>query len=149
MAVRSARSGSAAAKHAPALAPSVISLYAGAVGASKTLEACGQRDEPAVAAFGAAVTLRAEIGAAAVERHARELAQALLAGLKKIDGVKIWTDGNPERSAAVIAFQPAALDARALGTALYERDRIAARRAEAQIGPACGSRRTSTTHMRT
>jgi selenocysteine lyase/cysteine desulfurase len=113
------------AKHAPALAPSVISLYAGAVGASKTLEAFGQRDEPAVAAFGAAVTLRAEIGAAAVERHARELAQALLAGLKKIDGVKIWTDGNPERSAAVIAFQPAALDARALGTALYERDRIA------------------------
>jgi isopenicillin-N epimerase len=113
------------ATRAPALAPSVISLYAGAVGASKTLEAYGQRDEPAVAAFGAAVALRAEIGAAAVERHARELAQALIAGLKKIEGVKIWTDGNPERSAAVIAFQPAALDPRALGTALYEKDRIA------------------------
>lgn len=113
------------AKQAPPLAPSVISLYAGAVGSSKTLEAYGQRDEPAVAAFGAAVALRAEIGPAEVERHARELAQALLAGLKKIDSVKIWTDGHPSRSAAVIAFQPAALDARALATTLYEKDRIA------------------------
>jgi isopenicillin-N epimerase len=113
------------AKQAPALAPSVISLYAGAVGASKTLEAYGQRDEPAVAALGAAVALRMEIGAAAIERHARELAQALMAGLKKIDGVKIWTDGSPDRSAAVVAFQPAALDPRALGTVLYEKDRIA------------------------
>ncbi len=114
-----------AAKQAPALAPSVISLYAGAVGASKTLEAYGQRDEPAVAAFGAAVALRAEIGAAAVERHARELAQALVAGLKKIDGMKIWTDPNPSRSAAVVTFQPAALDPRTLGAALYEKDHIA------------------------
>lgn len=114
-----------AAKQAPALAPSVISLYAGAVGASKTLEAYGQRDEPAVAAFGAAVALRAEIGAAAVERHARELAQALVAGLKKIDGMKIWTDPNPARSAAVVTFQPAGLDPRTLGAALYEKDHIA------------------------
>jgi isopenicillin-N epimerase len=113
------------AKQAPSLVPSVISLYAGAVGSSKTLEAYGQRDEPAVAAFAAAVALRAEIGGAAVERHARELAQALMAGLRRIDGVKIWTDGNPARSAAVVAFQPAALDPRALGTVLYEKDRIA------------------------
>jgi selenocysteine lyase/cysteine desulfurase len=114
-----------AAKQAPPLAPTVISLYAGAVGASKTLEAYGQRDEPAVAAFGAAVALRTEIGGAVVERHARELAQALISGLKKIDGVKLWTDGNPARSAAVVAFQPGALDPRALGTVLYEKDRIA------------------------
>jgi selenocysteine lyase/cysteine desulfurase len=113
------------ARQAPPLAPSVISLYAGAVGSSKTLEAYGQRDEPAVAAFGAAVALRAEIGGVAVERHARELSQALIGGLSKIQGVKIWTDGTPSRSAAVIAFQPAALDPRALGTALYEKDRIA------------------------
>jgi selenocysteine lyase/cysteine desulfurase len=107
------------------LAPSVISLYAGAVGASKTLEAYGQRDDAAVAAFGAAVALRNQIGAAAVERHARELTRALIEGLRKIDGVKIWTDAAPARSGTIVSFQPAGLDPRALGNALYEKDRIA------------------------
>jgi selenocysteine lyase/cysteine desulfurase len=107
------------------LAPSVISLYAGAVGASKTLEAYGQRDDAAVAAFGAAVALRDQIGAAAVERHARELTRALIEGLRKIDGVKIWTDAAPARSGTIVSFQPAGLDPRALGNALYEKDRIA------------------------
>jgi selenocysteine lyase/cysteine desulfurase len=107
------------------LAPSVISLYAGAVGASKTLEAYGQRDDAAVAAFGAAVALRDQIGAAAVERHARELTRALIEGLRKIDGVKIWTDAAPARSGMIVSFQPAGLDPRALGNALYEKDRIA------------------------
>jgi isopenicillin-N epimerase len=114
-----------AAKQASALAPSVISLYAGAVGASRTLEAYGQRDDPAVAAFGAAIGLRAEIGGEAIEGHARELTQALAAGLRKIDGVKLWTDASPSRSAAVLTFQPAGVDPRALATALYEKDRIA------------------------
>ena len=112
-------------RRATSLAPSVISLYGGAVGASKTLETYGQRDDAAVAAFGAAVALRAQIGAAAVERQARELARALAEGLRKIDGVKIWTDPVPERSAAIVSFQPAGLDPRALGAALYDRDRIA------------------------
>jgi selenocysteine lyase/cysteine desulfurase len=103
----------------------VISLYAGAVGASKTLEAYGQRDDAAVAAFGAAVALRNQIGAAAVERHARELTRALIEGLRKIDGVKIWTDAAPARSGMIVSFQPAGLDPRALGNALYEKDRIA------------------------
>jgi isopenicillin-N epimerase len=107
------------------LAPSVISLYAGAVGASKTLEAYGQRDDAAVAAFGAAVALRDQIGAAAVERQARELTRALIEGLRKIDGVKIWTDAAPARSGAIVSFQPAGLDPRAIGNALYEKDRIA------------------------
>jgi selenocysteine lyase/cysteine desulfurase len=107
------------------LSPSVISLYAGAVGASRTLEAYGQRDEPAVAAFEAAAALRGEIGQAAIERRARELTQALAEGLRKINGVKIWTDLSPARSAAVLSFQPASLDPRALGAALYEKDRIA------------------------
>jgi isopenicillin-N epimerase len=112
-------------RRAPALAPSVISLYAGAVGASKTLEAYGQRDEPAVAAFGAAIALREEMGAGSVERHARELTRGLAEGLRKIDGVKLWTDMTPSRSAAIVSFQPGSLDPRALGTALYEKDRIA------------------------
>jgi isopenicillin-N epimerase len=107
------------------LSPAIISVYAGAAGASKTLEGFGQRDEPAVAAFGAAVAFRNQIGGAAIEHRVRGLVQALAQGARKIDGVRIWTDTTPERSAGVLTFQPGSLDPRALASALYEKDRIA------------------------
>ena len=48
-----------------------------------------------------------------------------MTGLGKIDGFKIWTSSMPERSAAVVSFQPGSLDTRKLLAALYENDRIA------------------------
>ena len=66
-----------------------------------------------------------KVGKKAVARRARDLAVALMDGLKKIDGVKLWTHPDPERSWAVISFQPGGLDARKLSDALYEKDRIA------------------------
>jgi isopenicillin-N epimerase len=106
------------------LHPSVISLYAGATGASRTLEAYGQRDEAAILAFGEAIRFQMQVGRAAIERRARELAQALMAGLQRIDGVTLWTPRDPARSAAIVSCQVAGLDPRALADALYERDRI-------------------------
>jgi isopenicillin-N epimerase len=105
--------------------PSIVSLYPGEVGISRTLEAFGQRDEPAMSGLGDALALQDAIGRAAVERRARDLTQALIAGLKKIDGVRVWTDADPQRSAAVVSFLPGSLDVRKLHAALYERDRIA------------------------
>jgi selenocysteine lyase/cysteine desulfurase len=105
--------------------PSIVSLYPGAVGISRTLEAFGQRDEPAMAGLGDAIELQATIGRAAVERRARELTRALIEGLKRIDGVMVWTSPEPDRSAAIVSFLPGRLDARKLHAALYERDRIA------------------------
>jgi isopenicillin-N epimerase len=105
--------------------PSIYSAYPGEVGISKTFEGFGQRDEPALIALGACLDFQLKIGRAEIERRARELAQALLAGVSKIDGVKVWTHPGPERSAAVVSFQPAALDARKLQAVLYEKDRIA------------------------
>jgi selenocysteine lyase/cysteine desulfurase len=105
--------------------PSIVSLYEGEVGISRTLEGMGQRDEPAMGGLGDALELQATIGRAAVERRARELTQALIAGLQKIDGVRVWTHTDPQRNAAIVSFQPGALDARKLHAALYERDRIA------------------------
>jgi selenocysteine lyase/cysteine desulfurase len=105
--------------------PSIVSLYPGAVGISRTLEAFGQRDEPAMAGLGDALELQATIGRAAVERRARELTRALIEGLKRIDGVMVWTSPEPDRSAAIVSFLPGRLDARKLHAALYERDRIA------------------------
>jgi selenocysteine lyase/cysteine desulfurase len=107
------------------VAPSVISLYPGAVGASRTLEAYGQRDEAAIIALGEAVTFQMKIGPQAIAERSRELAVRLMDGLKAIPGVKIWTHPAPDRSWAVVSFQPGALDPRKLSDVLYEKDRIA------------------------
>jgi isopenicillin-N epimerase len=105
--------------------PSIYSAYPGAVGVSRTFEGFGQRDEPALIAFAAALDFQMRIGRQPIERRASELAQAMMAGLKKIDGVQIWTHPSPDRSRAVVSFKPGALDARNLAAALYQRDRLA------------------------
>jgi selenocysteine lyase/cysteine desulfurase len=105
--------------------PAVVSLYPGAVGISQKLEGMGQRDEAALATLGDAVGFQQEIGRAAIARRARELAEALIAGLRGLEGITLWTRPDADRSAAVVAFRPGTLDPRRLATALYENDRIA------------------------
>jgi len=104
---------------------SVVSLYSGAVGVSRRLEGLGQRNEPAILGMAEALTLQATIGRAAIEARSRRLAQLLLTELRRIDGVRMWTSPDPSHSAAIVTFQPGALDPSKLATALYERDRIA------------------------
>jgi isopenicillin-N epimerase len=105
--------------------PSVISAFPGAVGISKTFESFGQRDEPAIMAFGDALQFQMKIGRKVIQSRAQELTQNLIAGLRKIDGLKLWTNPDPKRSVAVVSFQPGSLDIPELATALYEKDRIA------------------------
>lgn len=105
--------------------PVIYSAYPGAVGISRTCETFGQRDEPAIIAFGEALKFFLRIGRPAIEKRSRELAQALMEGLRRIDGVKLWTHPDPARSVAVVSFQPAGLDPRKLSAALYQRERIA------------------------
>jgi selenocysteine lyase/cysteine desulfurase len=105
--------------------PSIVSAYPGATGLSKTFESFGQRDEPAIMAFGEALRFQTRLGRTAIEARARDLGQALLAGLRRIDGVKLWTHPDPARSLAVVSFQPGSLDVAKLSAALYEKDRIA------------------------
>jgi len=62
---------------------------------------------------------------APIEARSRQLAQALIDGLRRIDGVKVWTHTDSGRSAAIVSFQPAALDVAKLHQALYERDHVA------------------------
>ena len=107
-----------------AIQPSVISAYPGAVGVSRTLEAIGQRDEPAIIGFAEAIKFQEKIGRRVIETRSRELAQALIAGLRKIEGVQLWTHPDPARSAAVVTFRPGSLDIRKLAAALYRNDRI-------------------------
>ena len=99
--------------------PSVVGLYGGAVGLSRTFEANGQRDDAGLAAVAEMLKFQASLGGpATIEKRARALAQTLIAELRKIDGVKLWTDPDPSRSAAIVIFQPGALDVRQLGPAL-------------------------------
>ncbi|PYQ17135.1 MAG: hypothetical protein DMF79_17850, partial [Acidobacteria bacterium] len=104
--------------------PSIYSAYPGAIGISKTFESFGQRDEPAIRALGEALQLQTRIGRPAIENRGRELAQAIMADLRKVPGVKVWTHPDPARSVAIVSFQPGGLDPQKLMLALYEKDRI-------------------------
>jgi selenocysteine lyase/cysteine desulfurase len=109
----------------PKLWASIISAYRGPSGASAKIEAYGQRDEPAIIAFGESLTLQTRIGRKNIEKRSQELAQALMKGLRAIDGVKVWTSPDPSRSHAVVSFLPGNLDIRKLSAALYQKDRLA------------------------
>lgn len=106
------------------IAPSIVSLYGGAVGISRTHEAFGQRDEAALATLAAAVKFQDDIGRAAIETRSRQLTARLVAGLQRVDGVTFWTQADSIRSAAIIVFKPGSVDPRRLVTALYEKERV-------------------------
>jgi selenocysteine lyase/cysteine desulfurase len=108
----------------PKIWATIFSAYPGRVGVSQTFEGFGQRDEPAMIAFGEALKLQSEIGRGQIEKRARELTQALMTGLKTVNGVKIWTSREPSRAAAIVSIQPGNLDIRKLSAALYQKDRI-------------------------
>jgi selenocysteine lyase/cysteine desulfurase len=104
--------------------PSIYSAYPGAIGISKTFESFGQRDEPAIRALGEALRFQAKIGRPAIEARGQQLAQAIMADLRKIPAVTVWTHPDPARSSAVVSFKPGDLDPQKLMLALYEKDRI-------------------------
>jgi isopenicillin-N epimerase len=105
--------------------PSIVSAFPGATGISKGFESFGQRDEPAIMAFGEALKFQTKIGRKVIEARSRELAQALIRGLQKIDGVQLWTSTDPRRSHSVVSFRPGNLDIPKLAAALYQKDRLA------------------------
>ncbi len=98
--------------------PTIVGVYGGAVGLSRTLETNGQRDDSSAAALTEALKFQGSIGRAAIETRVRALAQTLMAELRNIPGVKLWTDPDPARSAALVIFQPGSADVRQLGPAL-------------------------------
>jgi len=94
------------------------------VGISKTFEAEGQRDDAAIAAVVDALKFQGGIGRAVIEQRARALATHLMTSLQRLNGVKLWTDPSPDRSAAIAIFKPGNLDPRRLGEALAKNEKI-------------------------
>ena len=104
---------------------SVVSLYPGAVGISRRLEAFGQRDEAALATVGAAIDFQNRIGRATIETRVRQLVRRLADGLRRIDGVTLWTNPDARASAGILVFKPSTMEPRRVAAALYDRHRIA------------------------
>ena len=100
------------------IAPTIIGVYGGAVGISRTFEAEGQRDDASIAAVVEALRFQGAIGRDVIEARARFLASRLMTELRKLDDVRLYTDPAPDRSAAIVIFKPGALDPRRLGEAL-------------------------------
>ena len=63
--------------------PSVIGVYAGAVGISRTFEGEGQRDDASIAAVVEALKFQGSVGRSAIEKRARGLANYFVAELGK------------------------------------------------------------------
>ncbi len=108
--------------------PSMYSAYTGRRGLSRTHEGMGQRDTPALRAFGKQIEFLQAIGQSEIEERSRELASILIEGLNAIDGVHMWTPAQPERRGAVVTFQPGELDPRRVLAALEEDGIVAAAR---------------------
>jgi len=105
--------------------PTLYSAYPGGVGLSRSHEGMGQRDEPALQAFGEAIRFLKEIGPGEIEARSRALTDAAVEGLQAIDGVHVWTSPHPDRRVAVVSFQPGSLEPRRVLAALEE-DGVAA-----------------------
>lgn len=106
--------------------PSVIGVYPGAVGISQKLEAMGQRDDARLVAFAESLRFRESIGRKVIDERLRQLSGFLITELKKLDGVQVYTDPAPGRSANIVVFKPGALDPRRYAAALGEKDGVVA-----------------------
>ena len=106
--------------------PSVIGVYAGAVGISQKLEGMGQRDDARLVAFAESIRFREAIGRPVIEERLRQLSGYLITELKKLDGVQVYTDPAPDRSANLVVFKPGMLDPRRFAAALNMNEGVVA-----------------------
>jgi selenocysteine lyase/cysteine desulfurase len=106
--------------------PSVIGVYPGAVGISRKLEGMGQRDDARLVALAESIRFREAIGRPVIEERLRQLSGYLITELKKLDGVQVYTDPAPDRSANIVVFKPGTLDPRRFATALGTNEGVVA-----------------------
>jgi len=106
--------------------PSVIGVYPGAVGISQKLEGMGQRDDARLVAFAESIRFRESIGRPVIDERLRQLSGYLITELKKLDGVQVYTDPAPDRSANIVVLKPGTLDPRRFATALGTNEGVVA-----------------------
>ena len=108
--------------------PTMYSAYSGSRGLSRTHEGMGQRDTPALHAFGRQIEFLQTIGQGEIETRSRELATMLVEELSALEGVHMWTPPQADRRGAVVTFQPGELQSQQVVAALEEDGIVAAAR---------------------
>lgn len=108
--------------------PVMYSAYTGRTPLASTHEGLGQRDEPALRAFGRQLEWLASIGQASIEARSRELTAALHDELVAMPGVRMFTPADPRHRGAVLTFDPAGLDPAKVLAALESEGIVAASR---------------------
>lgn len=115
----------------------IAELWPGAVGVgwgddaetsargARKFETLGQRNDATIAAFGAALAFRGQVGPARIEARVLELAAAMKEGLGRIPGARLATSRAPELSAGVIVLRIDGVDNRRLYEVLYTEHGIA------------------------
>ena len=106
--------------------PSVYSAYKGSDGLAKTHEGLGQRDTPALYAFGQQIEFLRKIGQEKIEERSGDLATEIIEELQKTKGVYIYTPDERALRSAVVTFRPANLEPTKVVKALEEDGIVAA-----------------------
>jgi isopenicillin-N epimerase len=92
---------------------------------ARKLEVLGQRDDPRIIAFEAAVDFYNMLGPDRVEARTRELVSRLKKDLASISNLRLKTNLEPELSAAVVKFQFTNRDTKESYDKLWTRNRMA------------------------
>ena len=106
--------------------PSVYSAYKGSDGLAKTHEGLGQRDTPALYAFGQQIEFLRKIGQEKIEERSGDIATEIIEELQKTKGVYIYTSDERALRSAVVTFRPANLEPVKVVKALEEDGIVAA-----------------------
>ncbi len=110
----------------PRVWPSIVTAgWADDLQGARKLEVMGQRDDPRIAAFEAAIDFFQMLGAANVEARSRELATYLKKKLADRPGIEMKTDMAAETSHAVIKAKVRGKNTKQAYDWLYEHHRLA------------------------
>lgn len=113
------------AQRVPELWPSIVTAgWSDDLKGARKFEVLGQRDNPRLVAFEAAVDFVNLIGLGPVEARMRELAGRLKRELVRLPRVRLKTNLEPELSAGVIKLSLDGVETRRAYDALYARHRI-------------------------
>ena len=106
--------------------PSIVTAgWADDLKGARKLEVFGQRDDPRIAGFEAAVDFVNLIGIQNIEARTRALADHVKKALVKLPNLRMKTNLEPELSAGVVKFQLQRMPTQQAYDTLYERRRIA------------------------
>ena len=114
------------AERLPQLWPSIVTAgWADNLKGARKLEVLGQRDDPRIAAFEAAVDFLNLIGMKNVEARTRALVAQVKKQLGRIPNLQLKTNMEPELSAGVVKFKLTRTGTKQAYDTLYEKHRIA------------------------